>query len=316
MATGFVYHENYTKHLPGANHPERPERVQAILQRLQQEGLLTELMPIVPLKPDMNWIYEIHDPDYVSHVKQTVQNREKMLDTFDTEVSEQSFEVALLAVGGVLAAVDAVSSQLVKNAFCAVRPPGHHALRNHAMGFCIFNNVAVAARYAQKKYKLARVLIIDWDVHHGNGSQDAFYSDNSVFYFSVHQAGHYPGSGKAEEVGAGPGIGFTLNVPLLPGAGDREYLQVFQELLFPAAIKFRPDIILISAGFDTNVDDPLANMYMTDAGFAELTKVVCAIADHSAGGRIVSVLEGGYHLPSLAKSVEQHIRVLKDWPLP
>lgn len=315
MTTGFVYHENYTKHLPGANHPEKPERVQAILQRLQQEGLIAELTPIVPWKPELEWLYEIHDPDYVAFVQRTVQKGERMLDTFDTEVSEQSFDVALLAVGGVLAAVDAVQNQLVRNAFCAVRPPGHHALRNHAMGFCIFNNVAIATRYAQKKYHLAKVLIIDWDVHHGNGSQDAFYRDDSVFYFSVHQAGHYPGTGKAEEVGSGPGTGYTLNVPIAPGAGDKEYLQIFRDLLFPAAIKFQPDFIFISAGFDTNVDDPLANMAMTDTGFADLTRVVCEIADLSAHGRIVSVLEGGYQLNALAKSVEQHLRVLKDWPI-
>jgi len=227
-------------------------------------------------------------------------------------LSEESARVAALAAGGVLAAVDAVAEGRVRNAFCAVRPPGHHARRDKAMGFCIYNNVAIAARYAQKKHGLPRVLIVDWDVHHGNGTQEMFYDDPTVLYFGVHRHPFYPGTGGAEERGAGRGLGFTVNVPLAAGAGDAEFAAAFRDRMEPAAREFRPDLVLISAGFDAHEADPLGGMKMTPAGYADLTRIVRRVAQATARGRIVSVLEGGYDLDGLAASVEAHLRALME----
>ena len=215
-----------------------------------------------------------------------------------------------MAAGGVLAAVDAVMNKQVTNAFCAVRPPGHHAMENRAMGFCIFNNVAIGTKYVQKKYGLSNVLIVDWDVHHGNGTQAAFYDDPTVLYFSVHQYPFYPGSGSEAEKGEGKGLNYTINVPLPAGSGDDVYVKAFEEKLRPAALAFGPDFVFISAGFDAHENDLLGGMKVTADGFAELTRIVKAIAQRCCNGRIVSVLEGGYHLGGLAASVEAHIRVL------
>jgi acetoin utilization deacetylase AcuC-like enzyme len=227
-------------------------------------------------------------------------------------MSSETYEVALAAAGGVLAAVDAVMDGKVENAFCAVRPPGHHALKDKAMGFCFFNNVAIAARYVQKKHKLSKVLIVDWDVHHGNGTQAAFYDDPTVLYFSVHQHPFYPGSGTESEKGTGEGLNYTINVPLPSGSGDAEYRKAFEEKLLPAALAFKPDFVLVSAGFDAAEGDRLGGMKVTPEGYAELTHVVREIARKSCHGRVVSLLEGGYDLDALAASVEAHIRVLMD----
>jgi len=215
-----------------------------------------------------------------------------------------------MATGGVLTAVDAIIAGTIKNGFCAVRPPGHHALADAAMGFCIFNNIAIAAKYIQKKHELAKVLIVDWDVHHGNGTQAAFYNDPTVLYFSVHQYPFYPGSGAASEKGTGKGLGFTINVPLAQGSGDRDYIRIFKETLQPAAIDFDPDFVLISAGFDAHQEDLLGSMKVTTEGFATLSGIVKDIAEQCCGERLVSLLEGGYHLEGLAASVEAHIKVL------
>ena len=198
----------------------------------------------------------------------------------------------------------------ITNAFVALRPPGHHALGERAMGFCLINHVAVAARYVQKKYGLKRVLIIDWDVHHGNGTQDIFYTDPTVFYFSTHQWPYYPGTGAADDTGSGDGVGTTLNVPLSAGAGDGEVVRAFRHKLVPAAETFRPDFVFISAGFDAHEDDPLAHLRLTESGYAELTRIVKDIATRFADGRLVSLLEGGYDLSALSRSVDTHLRTL------
>jgi acetoin utilization deacetylase AcuC-like enzyme len=223
-----------------------------------------------------------------------------------------TLDAAYLAVGGALAAADAIMQGDIDQAFCAVRPPGHHAEVDRAMGFCFFNTIAIAARYLQQQHGLQKIMIVDWDVHHGNGTQQAFYDDPTVLFFSTHQYPFYPGTGRATETGEGQGKGLTINVPLSGGQGDEEYLEIFQKVLVPAAEKFQPECIMISAGFDAHRDDPLANMALTEQGYADMTNIVSSIAKNFAGGRIVSCLEGGYHLKALAGSVDCHLQVLLD----
>jgi len=310
--TAFVYGDIYLKHKTGAGHPERPERLTAIVDRLKQKGLLDEVVAIKPVAASTEWLTAIHTPDYIEHVKQSCRSGTRYLDSADTPISADSYDAALAAAGGVLAAVDAVMDGKASNALCAVRPPGHHALEDRAMGFCLFNNVAIAARYVQKKHKLARVLIVDWDVHHGNGTQAAFYDDPSVFYFSVHQSPFYPGTGSAEERGEGKGVGVTLNVPLRAGGGDSEYQRAFEEKLIPAATAFKPDFGLISSGFDAARGDLLGGMKITPEGYAALSRIVKSMATDHCQGRLVSVLEGGYNVEAVAASVEAHLRILME----
>jgi acetoin utilization deacetylase AcuC-like enzyme len=310
VGTGFVYDAVYLKHDIGANHPERPARLTAIVERLEQKGLLKDLVRLKPTPSSLEWITTVHTPEYVERVRKSCQEGTGYVDSPDAPASRGSYEAALNAVGGLQVAIDAVMEGYVRNAFCAVRPPGHHALKDKAMGFCLFNNVAAAARYIQKKHKLGKVLIVDWDVHHGNGTQAMFYDDPTVFYFSVHQSPFYPGTGSAEEKGTGKGLGFTCNVPLAAGCGDAEYRKAFLEKLRPAAAAFKPDFVLVSAGFDAAKDDLLGQMKVTPEGFAELTRIVKGLAEQYCQGRLVTVLEGGYNLESLAACVEAHVRVL------
>jgi acetoin utilization deacetylase AcuC-like enzyme len=312
LGTGFLCDPIYLKHDTGAGHPERPERLTAILARLEQKGLLQHLVRLKPAAASLEWVTTVHSPEYVERVRKSCQAGARYVDTPDAPTSRDSYEVALNAVGGVQVAVDAVMQGKVRNAFCAVRPPGHHALKEKSMGFCLFNNVAIAARYLQKKHKLGKVLIVDWDVHHGNGTQAAFYDDPTVFYFSIHQSPFYPGTGGAEERGVGKGLGFTRNVPLPAGCGDAEYEKAFLEELKPAAAAFQPDFLLVSAGFDSAKDDLLGRMKVTPEGYAELTRIVKGIAEQYCQGRLVSILEGGYNLESLAASAEAHVRVLME----
>ena len=308
--TGFVYGDVYLEHKTGKGHPERPERLTAIVARLKRAGLLSELVAIKPRPAAQEWLTTVHAPQYVAGIKRSCQRGAGYVGSMDTPVSKESYAVALEAAGGVLAAVDAVMEGKIRNAFCAVRPPGHHALKNRAMGFCLFNNVAVAARYLQTRHKLRKVLIVDWDVHHGNGTQAMFYDDPTVFYFGVHRFPFYPGTGSADQRGEGKGLGATLNVPLPAGSGDREFKRALERQLVPAAREFKPDFVLVSAGFDAHKDDPLGGMKMTAEGYAELTRIVKGIAEEHCGGRLVSMLEGGYDLEGLAASTEAHLRVL------
>jgi acetoin utilization deacetylase AcuC-like enzyme len=312
VRTGFLYDEIYLRHHTGAGHPERPERLTAIVERLKQKGLLAELISLKPVAASTNWITTVHTPEYVERVRQSCRAGLGYVDTPDAPASADSYEVALAAAGGVQCAVDAVMAGRISNAFCAIRPPGHHALKDRAMGFCLFNNVAIAARYIQRQYKLPKVLIVDWDVHHGNGTQAAFDDDPTVFYFSTHQSPFYPGSGGAGEKGRGKGLGSKCNVPLPAGCGDAEYRQAFEEKLKPAAAAFKPDFVLISAGFDAAQGDLLGQMKVTPQGYAALTRIVKEIAAQYSEGRLVSVLEGGYNLDALAASVEAHLRALME----
>jgi len=310
--TGFVYHKDYLKHLTGPRHPERPERLEGIIKSIENNSLMSKLIKIEPVKAELEWVMEIHTQDYVEHVKDSCERGEIFLDSGDTGICRDSYEVALLAVGGCLKAADAVMEGKVNNAFCAVRPPGHHAEKEQAMGFCIFNNIAILARYLQKKYGLCKILIVDWDVHHGNGTQNAFYNDDSVFYFSIHQFPHYPGTGIGSEKGDGKGLGYSLNVPVSYGAGDKDYIKAFKEILEPNALQYKPDFVLISAGFDAHSNDPLSGICLSEKGFEVITKIVKEIADECCKGRLVSVLEGGYDLDALVRSVNVHISGLME----
>jgi len=248
----------------------------------------------------------------VQTVRDEIQAGRRNLSTGDTTLCKDTLTAALLAAGGVMAAVDAVVAGEVKNAFCVVRPPGHHAGPGKGMGFCVFNNLAIATRYAQKRHKLAKVLIADWDVHHGNGTQDVFYEDPSVLFFSTHQSPWYPGTGRADETGAGKGKGTTMNCPFPAGSGRKQILGAFADKLVPAAEKFKPEIVMISAGFDSRAGDPLGRFTLTDDDFADLTKLCLGIARRHAAGRVVSVLEGGYDLKGLAAASAAHVKALSE----
>ena len=310
-ATGLVYHEDYLLHDNGWGHPETPARLEAIVALLESEGLPGRLQRVAPRAAAEEWLLTVHTSSYLDQLKDASRAAPVQLDP-DTSLSAASLRVAHLATGGVLAAVDAVMAGQVKNAFAAVRPPGHHARPAQAMGFCLFNNVAVAARYLQRHHGLERILIVDWDVHHGNGTQEIFYDDPSVLYFSTHQYPYYPGTGAASEQGVGEGLGSTINVPLPAGVGDAEVIAAFKQKLLPAVADFRPQFVLVSAGFDGHRDDPLAQLRMSEDGFRELTRMVMGIADRYAHGRLVSMLEGGYDLEALARSVRAHVEALQQ----
>lgn len=303
---GLVFHENYLLHDTGS-HPERKERLLAIMEHLKEKGFLEEMVFVEAREATLEEVELNHSRGYIEKVRRFCQGGGGRLDP-DTVVSPQSFTAALWAVGGVLNALDAVLEGRCSSVFCAVRPPGHHALRARAMGFCIFNNVAIAARYALKK-GLERVLIVDWDAHHGNGTQDAFYTSPQVLYFSTHQWPLYPGTGRAEERGEGPGQGYTINCPLPPGSGDHVFLDVFDGVLLPRAREFDPQLILISAGYDAHAYDPLASLELSTQGFSALAQRITAISrEHRAP--VVALLEGGYSLSALAESVAATIEAL------
>lgn len=319
MKTGYIYHPAMLSHDTGPGHPESAQRLVALKEKRftsepgdQNEALSNRLDQVQSeLHDDLyDAIARIHTLSYIDSLKVASPKTGKIYLDPDTPLSSGSLLAAELAVSSGLMAIDAVMAGTMKNAFCAVRPPGHHAEAERAMGFCLFNNIAIAARYIQTKYHLKRVFIIDWDVHHGNGTQNAFYHDASVFYFSTHQFPCYPGTGAEDECGEGSGQGFTENHPLPAGSGDTELLTVFEQDLQKAISNFQPDFILISAGFDAHCDDPLASLKVTDEGFEQMTKGVVALADIHCQGRIVSFLEGGYNLEALARSVERHLGVL------
>ncbi|MDD4872306.1 MAG: histone deacetylase [Kiritimatiellae bacterium] len=308
--TGLICGTIYKEHMPGKAHPESPARYDAAIKGIAEKVTGDRILKIEPRQGTEKDVALCHTHEYIETARQDILSGWGSLSTGDTDVCEKSFDIALMAVGGVLNAVDAVFDGKVRNAFCAVRPPGHHATSERGMGFCIFNNVAIAARYAQKKHGIERVLIADWDIHHGNGTQEIFYEDPSVFYFSTHMWPFYPGTGSAGEKGTGKGKGFTLNCPMAAGSGRKEYVDAFNEKLVPAMKSFKPEFVLISAGFDGMANDPIGRHLMTALDYAELTGIIMNIASEYAGEKLVSSLEGGYNLSDLTAAVGAHVEYL------
>ena len=297
--------DRYLEHNPGEGHPESPNRLRVIHDLIDKEFVSLPLIP--PRLATENELALVHDPFYIRTVANTAGKHFSRLDP-DTGLSARSYEIARLAAGGLLQAVDALfdpkATILNPNSiFAFVRPPGHHAEPARGMGFCLFNNIAIAAKYAKEKYGLKRILIVDWDLHHGNGTQRAFYGDPGVLFFSSHQYPYYPGTGGFDEVGSGDGRGYTVNAPFPTGFGDAEYINVYSRILTPIALEYRPEIILVSAGFDPFVQDPLGGMKVTGDGFGALTGIVQDIAQKTCSGRILATLEGGYNPEGLRSGV-------------
>ena len=310
MATGYVYDPIYLEHdLRG--HPENQQRLQHTLNVLEQHEMLGRLTHISAVPITQERLERVHEPFYIEQVKRVANRGGGNLD-MDTYVRPASYDAALVAAGGLVEATRIVLDGELDNAFALVRPPGHHALRGRGMGFCLFNNVAVAARYALSEHALDRVLIVDFDVHHGNGTQDEFEADPAVMYISTHQYPHYPGTGYWDETGRGDGEGSIINIPLGGGMGDEAFARIFDEIVGPAAWRFQPELILVSAGYDAHWDDPLAYMQLSIGGYTAIAQALRNLAEELCDGRLVFTLEGGYHLKALAYSVLNTFGVLMD----
>ncbi len=308
MKVGFVYDPVYLKHDTG-QHPENASRLEAVITHLEQTGLKRQLTAIKPRPATIKELCLVHDEPYISFIREAAQRGGGWLDA-STVISSGSYEAALYAAGGTLEAAEAVIDGQLDRAFALVRPPGHHATARQAMGFCLFNNLAIAAKYALTKHKLERIAIIDFDVHHGNGTQDIFYHDPQVLYISTHQYPHFPGTGSLEETGRGPARGTTVNIPLRSGSGDAEYRQAFEQIVVPAARRFAPQLILVSAGYDAHWADELSLMQVSVSGYVRMIEMIAGLAEELCGGKLVFSLEGGYNINALAASVKATFEVL------
>ena len=310
---GLIYDNYYEKHDTGLGHPESPMRATHVYKALLQQNLIQSSSVLQPEAIDEIHLSLAHDPKYLAQAKRDIEEGLKTLTTGDTSVSQDSWSVALRASGSACLAVKEVFSGKLTRAFCASRPPGHHATAAKGMGFCIFNHVALAARYAQKKYGVGKVLIVDWDVHHGNGTQDIFYEDETVFFMSSHQSPWYPGTGTKFETGTGKGLGSTLNFPLPAGSGREDIVEgAFGQDLAKKIESFRPELILVSAGFDSRINDPLGQFTLSDQDFFDLTAMLMKVAKDFCHGHLLSILEGGYNLNGLARACTSHLKSLTD----
>jgi acetoin utilization deacetylase AcuC-like enzyme len=310
--TGFLFDKRYLLHQTGKHHVEVPERLEAIYQGIKDAGLLPMLTIIPASKADRKWVETVHDKALIDRLCTACSAGYEIFESPDNQMCSETFEIALLAVGGVLDAVNMVMEGKIDNVFCAVRPPGHHAEHNRAMGFCYFNNVAIAARYLQIQWSVKKIGIVDFDVHHGNGTQQIFEEDPTVFYYSIHEhpSFAYPGSGREFEQGRNKGFGFTKNSPVLPGQGDAEYTRLVTRDLFPSFERYKPEVILVSTGFDAHIDDRLADMCVTTEWFTWMMNNIIRMADQYARGRVISVLEGGYNLERLPELATNHVKCL------
>lgn len=312
MKTGFHYDPVYLQHDTGRGHPECSERLTATMNYLKDQPFFKQLQPVATRTADLQWIETVHDLNYIHRAKTTCDAGVPFLDSMDVSVSKNSFNVALQAAGSALELADQIISANIDNGFALIRPPGHHAENTMALGFCLFNNVAILARYLQQQHKLDKIMILDWDVHHGNGTQHTFEDDPSVLYISTHQYPYYPGTGAWFETGTGRGEGTTLNCPMAAGSGDLEYEAAFVKKILPKIDQFRPEIIIISAGFDAHVNDPLGNINLSTEFYGWMTRVLMEKADNYAKGRLISLLEGGYNLKMLPRCIAEHLKVLSD----
>ena len=303
----FLYDELFLKHETGEFHPENPQRLISIYTRLKSSGIFENVIKLKPEKINYESLKNVHDPLYIKKVEEECRKGYSLLSTGDTDICSSSNDVALYAAGGVLKTLDKIFNSEIKRGFCSIRPPGHHASADIGMGFCIYNNIALAAEHAKSNYNVEKIMIIDWDVHHGNGTQDIFYGDNSVLFVSTHQSPLYPGTGSSTEKGMGPGKGFTINIPMKKGTGNDDIISVFNEIIMPAAKEFKPELTLISAGFDSRKDDPLGGFLIDDDGFRKLTRMVIEISEYSGSGKILSILEGGYNYDGLSSAVFSHM---------
>jgi len=312
--TGFAYDPVFLQHFAGHGHPECKERLEAIVELLETTKLMDQLVALPAPELEPRWLEEVHRAGYPGLVRDICAGTTGVVElpTGDAPVCPVTYEVALRAAGACVAACDAILAGDVRNAFCAVRPPGHHARHYGGMGFCVFNNVAVAARYLQKHHGLEKIAILDWDVHHGNGTQDAFYEDPTVLFCSTHLWPFYPGTGQGGETGRGQGEGFTINVPMSHGDGDDEILTAFDETFRAAVDDFEPDFVLLSAGYDAHHEDLLGGMTVTDEGFQRLATIVREFADTHCDGRLLATLEGGYTVETLARNVGDTLNVFRQ----
>ncbi len=310
--TGLLYDERFLLHRTGPGHPESHDRLALAHNALKEAGLLEKLTLIEATPTRLKWIERVHSPRHIYRFEEACMLDLGELDHPDNQISPDSYDIALLAVGGILKTLDLVVKGQLDNAFCAVRPPGHHAESNRPLGFCYFNNVAVAAKYLQEQWGIQRVGIVDFDAHHGNGTQAIFLEDPTVFYYSIHEhpSFSYPGTGRDFERGVGAGEGFTLNSLMLPGQGDEECKRLLQRDLFPAFASFKPEVILVSAGFDAHTDDDMSNLNLTSHGFAWIMERLLELAREHSNGRLISILEGGYSLKALPDLIQDHVKIL------
>lgn len=312
--TGYLHDNRYLLHDTGPYHPEMAERLTAVYEGIKAAGLLDKLILIPAVRADIKWIEAVHDPRYIRRFEEVCLSGNRTFDYPDNQMCIDTYETAFLAVGGILDAARRIMEGEMDNAFCAVRPPGHHAEYNQAMGFCYFNNVAIAARYLQMEFGIQRVGIVDFDVHHGNGTQHLFEKDPTVFYYSIHQhpSFAFPGTGRDFEAGVEIGAGFTKNSPVLPGQGDDIYRKLLQSDLLPVFERFKPEVILVSTGFDGHQSDDMSDVALTTEGYSWIMETIMQLGRRYAEGRVLSVLEGGYCLEALGELAANHVRILLE----